>query len=69
MNGVFENWCESREVIPFQYSVTDVLCLLQQLLDKGKAFATIKVYLAAISACNVGLANLQLAATRWSDGS
>ncbi len=31
----------------------DILCFLQDLLDKGKAFSTIKVYLAAISACHV----------------
>nr|XP_055041679.1 uncharacterized protein LOC129429181 [Misgurnus anguillicaudatus] len=51
---VFEGWCERRVVIPFQCSVKDILCFLQDLLDKGKAFSTIKVYLAAISACHIG---------------
>nr|XP_054591823.1 uncharacterized protein LOC129156244 [Nothobranchius furzeri] len=51
---VFEGWCEEKLVIPFQCSVGDVLCFLQSLMDKGKAFSTIKVYLAAISACHVG---------------
>lgn len=40
---------------PFQCSVGIVLTFLQSLLDKGRAFSTIKVYLAAISACHVGL--------------
>ena len=34
--------------------MVDLLCFLQGLLEKGKAFSTIKVYLAAISACHVG---------------
>lgn len=32
----------------------DVLTFLQELLDKGLSFSTIKVYLAAISACHFG---------------
>lgn len=51
---VFEEWCASRQTIPFQCSVVDLLCFLQDLVDKRKAFSTIKVYLAAISACHVG---------------
>ncbi|KAK2823508.1 hypothetical protein Q7C36_020108 [Tachysurus vachellii] len=51
---VFEEWCGRRVIIPFQCSVRDILCFLQDLLDKRKAFSTIKVYLAAISACHVG---------------
>ncbi|KAK0133511.1 hypothetical protein N1851_030971 [Merluccius polli] len=51
---VFEDWCDSRHVVPYQCSVVDLLCFLQGLLEKGKAFSTIKVYLAAISACHVG---------------
>ncbi|XP_050958769.1 LOW QUALITY PROTEIN: uncharacterized protein LOC127160164 [Labeo rohita] len=35
--------------------VADVLCFLQELLEKGRAFSTVKVYLAAISACHVGI--------------
>ena len=31
-----------------------ILSFLQDLIDKGKAFSTIKVYLAAISACHTG---------------
>ena len=34
--------------------MVDLLCFLQYLMDKGKAFSTIKVYLAAVSACHVG---------------
>ena len=51
---VFEEWCDLKHVIPFQCSVVDLLCFLQDLVDKGKAFSTVKVYLAAISACHVG---------------
>lgn len=31
-----------------------ILSLLQALINRGKAFSTIKVYLAAISACHIG---------------
>ncbi|KAK7889130.1 hypothetical protein WMY93_024690 [Mugilogobius chulae] len=51
---VFEQWCEARHVIPFQCSVSEVLCFLQQMVEKRRAFSTLKVYLAAISACHVG---------------
>ncbi|XP_075948857.1 uncharacterized protein LOC142951249 [Anarhichas minor] len=51
---VFEEWCQLRHTIPFQCSVVDLLGFLQELVDKGRAFSTIKVYLAAISACHVG---------------
>ncbi|KAK0154188.1 Potassium voltage-gated channel subfamily H member 4 [Merluccius polli] len=51
---VFEGWCDLKHIIPFQCSVVDLLCFLQDLVDKGKAFSTVKVYLAAISACHVG---------------
>ena len=40
--------------MPFQCSVPLILSFLQELLDKGKAFSTVKVYLAAIAACYVG---------------
>ncbi|XP_058483844.1 uncharacterized protein LOC131459867 [Solea solea] len=51
---VFERWCEAKQIIPFQCSVPEVLCFLQDLMDGDKAFSTIKVYLAAVSACHVG---------------
>lgn len=50
----FEQWCQDRHVLPFQCSIVDVLTFLQELLDRGLSFSTIKVYLAAISACHVG---------------
>lgn len=45
-----------RGATPFLYqcSVVDLLCFVQELVDKGKAFSTIKVYSAAISSCHVG---------------
>ncbi len=52
---VFEDWCTRKGVTPFQCAVSDVLCFLQSLLNNGRAFSTIKVYLAAISACHVGV--------------
>ncbi|XP_073687910.1 uncharacterized protein [Garra rufa] len=51
---VFDDWCTRKGVIPFQCAVSEVLCFLQSLLNNGRAFSTIKVYLAAISACHVG---------------
>ena len=51
---VFEKWCYDRHIVPFQCDVANMLCFLQSLLDNGKAFSTIKVYLSAISACHVG---------------
>ena len=42
------------EITSFQYSVVELLSFLQGLLHKSKAFSTIKVYSAAISACHVG---------------
>ncbi len=55
--GVFESWCATKHEIPFQCSVAVVLSFLQDLIDQGKAFSTIKVYLAAISACHIGFDN------------
>lgn len=46
--GLFERWCTVKREIPFQCSVTAVLSFLQDLIDQGKAFSTIKVFLAAI---------------------
>ncbi|XP_073683991.1 uncharacterized protein [Garra rufa] len=55
--NVFEQWCSHKRIVPFLCSVADVLCFLQELLDKGRAFSTVKVYLAAISACHMGIDN------------
>lgn len=51
---VFEGWCDGPGLTSYQCSVPDILCFLQDLLEKGISFSTIKVYLAAISACHVG---------------
>lgn len=53
--SVFEAWCEESHILAFQASVKDVLSFLQSLIDKGRAFSTLKVYLAAISACHIGI--------------
>lgn len=54
---VFEDWCQERAppVVSFQASVAEVLEFLQSRLDLGRTFSTVKVYLAAISACHIGL--------------
>ena len=54
---VIGNWCTAIEEVPFQCSVGIVLSFHQTLPDKEKAFSPIKVYIAAISACPVGLNN------------
>ena len=50
----FEDWCAKAGEIAFQSPVPVILTFLQDLLDKGRAFSTVKVYLAAISACHIG---------------
>lgn len=49
----FEDWCVKTGVVAFQSPVPAILTFLQELLDKGLAFFTVKVYLAAISACHM----------------
>lgn len=46
--------CAERGVVPYVCSISDALCFVQDLLDKG-TLSTVKVYLAAISACHVEL--------------
>lgn len=49
--------CKLKHFLPFQCSVSQDLCFLQDMVDKGRAFSTIKVYLSAIStisACHIG---------------
>lgn len=50
----FEEWCVNSGHVALNSPVPVILTFLQGLLDKGLAFSTIKVYLAAISACHVG---------------
>ena len=51
---VFEEWCHKNGHIPFQCPVGVILSFLQSLIEKRRAFSTVKVYLAAISACHIG---------------
>ncbi|GAA6095931.1 uncharacterized protein LOC125138511, partial [Tachysurus ichikawai] len=51
---VFETWCEEHQLVSYLCSVAGVLGFLQDLIDRGRSFSTIKVYLAAIAACHVG---------------
>ncbi|XP_041860863.1 uncharacterized protein LOC121652254 [Melanotaenia boesemani] len=52
--GVFVEWCNRHGHVPLQCPVGVILSFLQDLIDKKKAFSTVKVYLAAIAACHVG---------------
>ena len=54
---VFERWCQGRPgpIVPYQASLSAILSFLQDHVDKGQAFSTIKGYLAAISACHIGI--------------
>lgn len=46
----FVAWCAERALDPFGCPVTAILDFLQQLLDDGRSPATLKVYVAALSA-------------------
>lgn len=39
---IFDAWCETSNVFPFQSSVVDILTFLQELLEIGLSFSTIK---------------------------
>ena len=41
-------------LVSFLCPVEDILCFLQSLFNEGRAYSTIKGYVAAISACHVG---------------
>lgn len=45
----------AHTLFPFSVLFAGVLCFLQELLDKIRAFPTVKVHLVAISACHVGI--------------
>ncbi|MGH0151620.1 UNVERIFIED_CONTAM: hypothetical protein FKN15_037060 [Acipenser sinensis] len=51
--GVFQTWCLSKGEDPTMCPMAVILQFLQDLLDEGKSPSTLKVYLAAISACHV----------------
>ena len=43
--SVFVRWCVTTHEIPYQYSISTILSFLQDLIDRGRAFSTIKVFL------------------------
>ena len=51
----FSAWCVAHGLDPESCSVQDVLLYLQSLFEKGLSADTVKVYLAAISACHIQL--------------
>ena len=51
----FERWCAARQHDPINCALGVILEFLQQLFDEGKAASTLKVYMAAISACHAGI--------------
>lgn len=50
----FEDWCVKVGAVAFHSPVAVILTFVQELLDKGLAFSTVKVYLATILACHIG---------------
>lgn len=64
---MFENWCAESQAIPFQCSVAVILSFLQDLIEKDKAFLTIKMYLAAISACHIGFDGKTVMGRQWAN--
>ncbi|XP_060746163.1 uncharacterized protein LOC132859430 [Tachysurus vachellii] len=57
---VFEEWCEEHQLVSYLCSVADILGFLQDLIDCGRTFSMIKVYLAAIAACHTGFSNIMV---------
>ena len=51
----FERWCAARQHDPVNCALGVILEFLQQLFNDGKAASTLKVYMAAISACHAGI--------------
>ena len=53
---IFESWClaQSPPLVAFEVPVRSVLIFLQDKLNQGLTFSTVKVYLGAISACHEG---------------
>ncbi len=50
---IFENWCMAHHVDPVHCQVLSMLEFLQEKLSSGTCPGTLRVYLAAISACHV----------------
>ncbi len=54
---LFSAWCIDRDEDPVHCSVPTVLDFLQSLLDEGRSYSTLKVYVAAISCGHVRVDN------------
>ncbi len=50
---IFENWCMAHHVDPVHCQVVAVLEFLQEKLSSGTCPGTLRIYVAAISACHV----------------
>ncbi len=50
---IFENWCMAHHVDPCHCQVVSVLEFLQEKLSSGTCPGTLRIYVAAISACHV----------------
>ncbi len=50
---IFENWCMAHHVDPVHCQVVSVLEFLEEKLSSGTCPGTLRVYVAAISACHV----------------
>ncbi len=50
---IFENWCMAHHIDPVHCQIVSVLEFLQEKLSSGTCPGTLRVYVAAISACHV----------------
>jgi hypothetical protein len=54
--SVFSSWCQTRGEDPTKCDISVILSFLQELLDKGRAPSTLRVYVAAITASHAPIA-------------
>ena len=52
--GVFQSWCNVRQVDPLSCTAPDILCFLQDMLEVGKSPSTMRGMVAAIKAARGG---------------
>lgn len=52
---MFEDCCRRKSFSQYQCLIARILTFLQELLEGGRSYSTLKVYLAAISVYHVGI--------------
>ena len=55
---MFESWCEENQTDPLSCGSRQILPFLQEQLDRGKAFSTLRGMVAAIKAARIGESRL-----------